>query len=209
MVILLERGIRGDTCTGKPTPFMIGASDGHTYLNCSVLIGTSMLLLGGSTGSSILATPTQALAPIFLIVDLDGDLESANTAYQIKTGGFDSTEVTHCSDDKQDNNMAYMFLQNPSALFRYDLGTGVKQTLLFRESTSPGSLVMPNLYTNMLFAFDEVFMAGYYLDSSSVHNYYVLSINANTSSLNSVLYRRKIDLTGCNTIQSGPWIPTS
>jgi len=102
-----------------------------------------------------------------------------------------------------------MFLQNPSALFRYNLGTGVKQTLLFRESASPGSLVMSNLFTNMLFAFDEVFMAGYYQDSSSVHNHYVLSIDANNSSLSSVLYRRKIDLTGCNTIQSGPWIPTS
>jgi len=60
MVILLERGIRGDTCTGKPTPFMIGASDEHTYLYCSALIGSNRLLLGGSTGSSILATPTQA-----------------------------------------------------------------------------------------------------------------------------------------------------
>ena len=79
---------RPDSCNNKPTPFMLGATDGNTFFTCSAMVNSSKLLLGGKTSSDVLASLGTAFVPIFLMVDLLSHLEYADIEKQIVSNGL-------------------------------------------------------------------------------------------------------------------------
>ena len=101
-----------------------------------------------------------------------------------------------------------MFLENPSALFRYDYVNNGGAILVFKE-TLLASTYMANLRTTALYVWDEVYLSGFHLDSGSVSNYFVVSFNPGPTAATAMLTKHRVGLTGCTNVEMGPFVPLS
>jgi len=68
---------------------------------------------------------------------------------------------------------------------------------------------MANLRTTALYVWDEVYLSGFYLDSGSVNNYFVVSFNPGPTTPTAMLTKHSVGLTGCTNVEMGPFVPLS
>lgn len=80
-LFLLGLKSKSDTCTSKPTPYIVGASDGDTSFSCAAIVDTQYLYVGGTTSSAILTSAS--LTPILFIFDLNGNLLTPYKSFKI------------------------------------------------------------------------------------------------------------------------------
>lgn len=100
---------------------------------------------------------------------------------------MNSQVVKHCSNDRAISSLFYIYLENPSAIFRFFNSTNIGETFVLKETKSASSIIS-NISTQQLFVYDEIYMSGSFVDSNSVDNFYVLSIGRTVTTATVIKY---------------------
>jgi len=82
-----------------------------------------------------------ALTPILLIFDLNGTLLTPYKSFKIVMSVLNSQVVKHCSNDRINATYFYMYLENPSTIFRFINTTNIGDTFVLKETTGANSYI--------------------------------------------------------------------